>query len=829
MSGWLRQPFTVSFNSNFTIGYKPDVFYQPVLPSEDFIGVETFLFDKGFYKSALNSKTAVVSPVINALNRKRLGFMTDDEFMALISDLKDNDVRTDQAKYAFRHTVNKQIAVSIRGGNARQHGYLSIGYDNNSGPEKTSTSERLTINGNTYYTNRKNLEITGGIAVSMIRQRSDFTPYAPKYPYLQFVDENGNALPVPVDYKMAFADSAGNGKLLDWHYRPIDEMGADYRKNLIDYRLNVKIEWKILKSLRVGVIYYFNKGISEGVNFYDRSSYFTRNLVNRYSQIDPTTGIVTRPVPEGGILIQANEKSTNNSLRGQVIFEHTYGKKHVINVASGAEIRDYNRIGWSPDFKYGYDQQTGSATPVDFQSEYPIYYTRDSVKIPNSTRQNASRVIDRLRFFYVNLTYAYDSTYIVNLSARRDESNFFGLKTNQKGVPLWAIGVAMNLHNTHYFHINWLTLLKLRFSYGYNGNVDRSISPYTTSASYGQVNSAGAPILNIVNPPNSSLRWEKVRVVNVGIDFATKKRMMEGSIDFFQKAGQDLMGYDATAPQLGVSAIYGNNAGIQTKGMDIYLHSRNSNGELYWFTDLLFSVAKDKITRYGAKQGSNYLYIIENQQNPMEGKPYSPIFSFSWAGLNNSGNPQSFLNKTKSTNYTEIKKSTDISELVYNGPANPTMFGSIRNTLGWKGFEFSFNIMYKGGYYFRRNALDYLSLYNGNFRYSSVEFNNRWKVAGDEKTTNVPAMNFPAPGSDIYKYAEINVEKGDHIRLQDIQFSYTVMGRQMKRNIFNSCRLYVYANNIGILWKATDYKIDPDYVNGMPAPLSISIGLNAEF
>jgi len=78
-------------------------------------------------------------------------------------------------------------------------------------------------------------------------------------------------------------------------------------------------------------------------------------------------------------------------------------------------------------------------------------------------------------------------------------------------------------------------------------------------------------------------------------------------------------------------------------------------------------------------------------------------------------------------------------------------------------------------------------------------------------------------------------EKGDHVRLQDVQLSYDLYKSQFRRLPVNNLRLYLYANNLGILWRANKQGIDPDYVTGIntpyvyPNPRSLALGLTANF
>ena len=71
--------------------------------------------------------------------------------------------------------------------------------------------------------------------------------------------------------------------------------------------------------------------------------------------------------------------------------------------------------------------------------------------------------------------------------------------------------------------------------------------------------------------------------------------------------------------------------------------------------------------------------------------------------------------------------------------------------------------------------------------------------------------------------------KGDHIRLQDVEFSYDYARSVHPRSPVELIRIYLYANNVGILWKANRAGIDPDFVTGVPDPRTLAFGVQIEY
>jgi hypothetical protein len=92
-------------------------------------------------------------------------------------------------------------------------------------------------------------------------------------------------------------------------------------------------------------------------------------------------------------------------------------------------------------------------------------------------------------------------------------------------------------------------------------------------------------------------------------------------------------------------------------------------------------------------------------------------------------------------------------------------------------------------------------------------------------------MQYPATElrDNFYKFSSALVEKGDHMRLQDIRLSYNYSKQALNRLSIQSLQFYVYVNNVGIVWKANKQGIDPDNIDGIPTPLTIAGGIKIDF
>ena len=246
-------------------------------------------------------------------------------------------------------------------------------------------------------------------------------------------------------------------------------------------------------------------------------------------------------------------------------------------------------------------------------------------------------------------------------------------------------------------------------------------------------------------------------------------------------------------------------------GMDVEISSLNVDGKIKWSTDVLMSFYKDRITSYylSSTRGSNFISFGEGL-TAVEGGPAYGLYSYRWAGLDPlTGDPRGYLKGQVSKDYTALTGSTTlVSDLVYNGPQFPTLFGSAGNTISWKNISLTARVLYKFGYYFRRQSINYTNLFNPWIGHS--DYSLRWQKPGDESITNVPSLVYPAISNRdaFYAGSEILVDRGDNIRLQYINLSYDVE-HFSKHFPVKRVKAFIIFNNPGILWRANKEKLDP--------------------
>ncbi len=837
--GKFNQKLKVQFSSSFISTEKPNILSLPEISSSDEIDMEQFLFNKGYFNSLTRRAYTPLTPAIEVFLQRKNGLISATDSATQTNVLKGINSREQYSKYFYQPAFTQQYALDLSGGAQNLAWLVSGTYDKNIN-NLSASYEKMNFRFSNTYKPIKNMQLnldvyfTSSKSVSGKSIYNSVSTIGSRYvPYLQFADGNGNALAVEKGYRLSYIDTVGGGKLLDWHYYPLE----DYKHNksvrkLDELIANVGLSYRIFKPLEISVQYQYQQQRSNYEGNSDIESYNTRSLINLYSQLDRSTGIVNYFVPMGGILTLNNAVLKSQNLRGQLNFSKKWGN-HVLNAIAGGEIREILSNGnW--DKYYGYNEDPLSYANVDLVNRYPTFVTGIAATIPGGA--SLSSTANRFVSVYSNISYMFKQRYSVSGSARKDGSNIFGVNTNDKWKPLWSAGLGWEVSKEGFYHIKWLPHLKLRATYGYSGNVDLSKTALPL-AGYGTDGITNLPIAIITSINNPDLKWEQTGQWDIGIEFDTKSNWLSGSVDYYHKNGSNLYGqtpYDYTTWGR-QDRIIKNVANMEGDGIDVVINTKNINRTFKWFTRVLYNYNVSKTTRYFDNTYSDLTVLVGGGRSisPIIGKSLYAIAAYKWAGLDKAGNPQGYLDGRPSTDYAAIYNEAlgnglKNGNVIYIGSAIPTSFGSVINTFSWKQLEVVINISYKLGYYFSKPSLSYSSLVSSGR--GNEEYTKRWQKPGDELTTNVPSFVYPIDSwrDAFYTGAEINVLKGDHVRLQYINFNYMVSKKG--KFPFDQVRLFVNAANLGILWRANKQNnIDPDYPGGIPLPKSYSFGITANF
>lgn len=593
----------VSLNSNLTVSQRPDLYYRPRMTSADFIETEKMLFERGYYRAAeLSPAKAPLTPAVELMIAGRDGLLSAEQVKRGLEEFRMTDVRNDISRYMYRSALNQQYALNLSGGTAENRFYFSLGADHNLAQEVRNKLSRISFSGtHSILSKDRKLEFNSGVyfthtatvmnntGAGSVRMNS----FTPVYPYARLADEYGNPLATVYNYRRSFAQEAMQNGLLDWEYRHLEELNlADNHQGLTHYRGNIGVKYSFMKGLMAEAMFQYGNDQNRAVNLNGLQTFFARDLINNYTQMVP--GGVAYPIPPGAVKDQTFSAIRNLNLRTQLNYNRNWQGKHEVSAIMGYEVRE-NVISSSSFRAYGYNPSTATLQPVDYVSNYRFYYYPQLLRrIPFNDSE--SKMTDRFLSNYTSGNYVFSKKYLVSGSARFDQSNLIGVKS--RGVPLWSAGLGWNLHQEAFYRSELFPLLKLRATFGYSGNVNKTVTALTTAIAGGAHIQTGLPFSTIVNPPNPSLRWERVRTFNTGLDFEIGSQFITGSLDVFTKRGIDLISTAPFAPSSGITSLTGNTASTSGKGFDLNLHLNNLRKQVSWSTDVFVSYIDEKIEEY---------------------------------------------------------------------------------------------------------------------------------------------------------------------------------------------------------------------------------------
>lgn len=820
--GRYNQRFQINASTNITIEQKPDLYYYKQVTPSDYIDMEKYLFSKGAYDAAINDAAGmpVLSPVVQILDSVRRNLLSQNDGDAEINTLRNYDLRQQLNNYVYKEAVKQQHYLAFSGGTNNLAYQVSGGYNRSlSNLQGSKPDEQYTFTTNTTFKPARNLEITAGINMAFAKNKSTSLPSLPPFPYGRLKDDKGSNIAIPFGTRSGYVDTVGGGQLLDWHYRPLDEIAfADNTVSSRFVRLNIGVSYRFTSWLKANVNYQYQNISGDSRKYNSLQSYFTRDLINSYTNLGQTSSNLKYPVPMGGILDLSQFVSKDYNLRGTINIDKNFGQ-HQINAILGGEIYD-SKGGYSSGQRiYGYNDQVGIySTYIDYSNTYPNFYAPGSggyFYIPNPNYY-LEGTVNRTVSLLANANYSFKDRYNLYASARRDGANVFGVKANNQWKPLWSIGGGWELSKENFYKISCLPYFKLRISYGYTGNVNNLLSGLFTITHRPDLDPYTFLPYNLPNlAPNYNLKWEQVRIINEGIDFLALKDRIAGSFEIFTKNSSDVIAQAPMPPSSGVNTFVKNFADMKTNGYEINLNSKNIKGKIEWTSNFGWSHAKTIITKLFTTFGSKVNDYLNYSLNAVPGQIIYGLSSYRWAGLDPlTGDPQGYLHGQISKNYNAILNDS-IQNQVFHGSALPLNTVFLRNNVSWKGFMLSMNITGRFDYYFREPAIDI----TGYPPTLNADYYNRWQKPGDEVSTDIPSIYYPVSNgsqrNQFYQFASNHVKKADNIRVQDVSLSYQLTNTGKKRIPFQSARLFFYLNNLNwIIWRAEKSNWDPDFGGG---------------
>lgn len=471
--------------------------------------------------------------------------------------------------------------------------------------------------------------------------------------------------------------------------------------------------------------------------------------------------------------------------------------------------------------------------------------------------------------YFGRVDYNYAERYMLQATMRRDGSTSFG-PNNKWGVfPSFSVGWNMTNEAFMANRPEWFDYMKLRFSWGKNGNDRIGNFLYTSLMNGGQnyyfgggyqVNEADpAKVGEITGSmqygsspgyiPNPNVKWEESVQTDLGLEARFLNSRLTFGFDYFVKATNDMLMYQPIPSYVGLGAPIANVGDMENRGVEFELGWKNSAGDFNYFIAANASYLQNKLINLGNETGEQ---IYENAGasgvgsyvKGMNGEVFPYFYGFKTDGLFQSQAEVDGYVNGEGARLQPTAKPGDVRFVDHNGDGtisddDKTKIGkgapdwTYGLTLGadWKGFDA--NLFFQGTY--GNDIFDFAQRGDIPAANRPAWILDRWH--GEGTSNRMPRMTSANPNSN-WRSSDLYIKDGSYVRLKSAQLGYTLPDALTKKISIQRLRLYVSADN---LLTFTGYDgFDPEIASGgyttigidrgiYPQARTISLGANISF
>ncbi|KPM33094.1 TonB-dependent receptor plug [Croceitalea dokdonensis DOKDO 023] len=836
-----KEKLSVSLSVNSAVTLKRDIFSAPFADPSDQVDYQLELFNFGEFSQERDLfggeldqfslfQTNSVRETMLRLQRGDIDIATAD---ARINALRNNDGREEYSRLFMRQRIWNQYNLGISAGGEKYNINSSLVYNQNRGEIVNDRSDQYILNVTANYKLTDKLQARFSSNISHTKDENGIgtgpIDYLFNFPIFErIVDDNGNYLPMLGGVNIESSELAQRrGYPYPWTFNLKQESDNNEDTSTItDIRIQTGLNYKIADGLNVDLSYQYLYNTNLGRELFNENTFFTRNQVNFFSQVDENGQVIENPVPVGSILDTDSRSSLDNTFRAQVNYEKSLNDgQHNINAIAGYEVRK-QITEFNSDRKFGYDDQSLIFNQPNFNTRYasPIFDGQNLINPGSTVLFNENRFLS----YYGNAAYSYDSRYTISGSMRLDDTNLFGASDEFRNIPLFSVGLKWNLTNEDFFNSGFFQNLNLRGTYGSGGNVDRNTSPFLVARQGRDQGSFLNNYLTIANPPNPTLRLEKTKILNLGLDFSMANGRIYGNVEYYDRQSEDLLARRNISPTLGLESSFLNVAELFNRGFDVDLGLIVvDKADFRYDMRILYSQNENRITSVDeSNPGEIFLFTQTDANAFVVGEPVDTFFSFRYAGLDRNGNP-SFFNENNEI--VEVGGDIGAVEALRNeGSRSPNRTGSLTNTFTYKNFSLRVLTTYSGGNRFR-----FSQNYDPRFFPTNVprDFVSRWQQPGDELLTDVPRVTSPQETSTpLYLYldeSDRNTDDATNIRLQQVNFTYQFPKELVDKLSMTNFSVSLQADNLKV-WNFNKWDVDP-FSPLIPIPPTFSLNLTTTF
>ena len=491
--------------------------------------------------------------------------------------------------------------------------------------------------------------------------------------------------------------------------------------------------------------------------------------------------------PSGGILSKYHQRIYNHNLQQLLSYSKSFGanEEHHMDLLLGHETYNYRSYSLSA-------------------SKSKIYST-DNLELAGAiidgkaSSSSFGEYVNEGYFF--RAMYEFDGRIFASASYRRDASSRF--HPDHRWGNFWSVGAAWMINRESWFNAPIFSTLKVKASYGSQGNDQIGMYRYTDIYSVGNDGNDGVAI-QFISKGNPEITWETNSNLNVGAEFGLWNERLSGSVDFFYRLTSDMLFSVPVTPSLGYTSYYSNIGDMSNTGIEVVLNGdmiRTRN--VVWSANLNLTWVKNKVLRlpdssremevdghWGFVNGSTFL---------AEGLPLGTYFLPEYAGLDEKGDALWYKYNPETDEWSKVgdyanKMTGDNDSKKLWGTSQPKVFGGFGTSFFAYGFDISIAFDYQlGGIIYDGSYAGYMSSPTD----SSIGKNyhrdllNAWTPENTD--TDIPRFQY----GDEYTTASSSrfLISSDYLNISNINAGYTFPAKWWKGHI-QTLRLYVACDNV---------------------------------
>lgn len=445
--------------------------------------------------------------------------------------------------------------------------------------------------------------------------------------------------------------------------------------------------------------------------------------------------------------------------------------------------------------------------------------------------------------------YNYADRYLASFTIRRDSNSRFA-KDHRAGV-FPAFSLAWRPTQEEFFpHNEILTDLKIRYSWGQNGNANipslyPAYSTYIFNTGNGAydingTNSSTTSGITLASTGNPELKWETTTQNNIGLDFQLLNGAINVSADYYIKKTKDML---TIPPALDVAgenaAVWLNTGDMKNNGWEVTVaYNSPQYGDFSWNGSLNISQYKNELVTLNSRQK-----FIGGDQRLIPGEPMGVYYGYVCDGI--------FQDATQVANHA-TQAGAAPGRLIYRdlngdgviddndrciiGDPNPDL--SLGLNLAFKYKAFTLDMFFAGDFGFdiqNHMKRQLLSMNYGNLATNrGADILNAWTPTNT--SSDIPALSLTDDNNEA-RFSTYYVENGSYMKMKYLKLSYSLPKNLIKRIGASNLDIYGQVENV---FTMTKYKgLDPEILPGeygaridngaYPRPRTFTIGLNLQF